>query len=46
MAYETGLVKKLNQPQSIASVNLGIERFSSYALKTFNFFAPTNNFPP
>ena len=28
MAYETGLVKKLNQPQSIASVNLGIDSLS------------------
>ena len=29
IAYETGFVKKLNHPQSIASVNLGIESFSS-----------------
>ena len=46
IAYDTGFVKKLNQPQSIASVNLGIDNFSSYELKTFSFFAPTNSFPP
>jgi len=28
MAYETGLVKKANQPQSIASVKRGIDNSS------------------